>query len=1005
MRRRGASKTLSLVAVGVLGIAVLIPGVASAQRIGGTVTDTTAGVLPGVTVEAESPSLIERVRTATTDGNGQYLIVALEPGTYTVRYILPGFSTVVREGIQLNTGFTATVDIELPVGSVEETVTVSGASPIVDIQNVEQRAVFDREIVDSIPTGKSFQSYALLVPGMGAAGSSTYGTSLTQDAGGLTTQIWQRVAIHGGTANDMQTEVNGLDVGDSGVQGANLSVWPDTNLEEISVEYSANSAEIETGGVRINMIPKEGSNQFAGAFFTTFSFKDLHADNLDDELRAQGLESGTIMDEVWTVNPSLGGAIIQDKLWFFAAHTTQRANVQAAGTFHAVDPTAFMFEPDLSRPAIDDTLVREQSVNLTYQMTSKDKVKLMWSNSTTDRPHYIQGNTLLSVFLAPEAALKQAIRTNTYQATWVRPQTNRLLFEAGASHQPVSFRMRWTENADPYIPGILDAPDLIAHRNGGGLFGWTHRHRFYTHDAVRGSMSYVTGSHNIKVGFTTTLMDESVENKSFTWTDYLTLNGGPFRASFRMPTFTKVFVKPNLGIYAQEQWTLDRLTVNAGVRLDYYKSGYHDQTRSVAVWNPVEDFVPGMTAVTWKDMQPRLGVAYDLRGDGRTALKASLGRYGERSQADFARELNPITSNIRQQRSWADGARCIDPEVCIPGDGIVQGDPFNFAPNGELTNANTNPAWGTPAITEFFDQDWAFGWGNRPGNWEMSVSIQQELLPRLSVDVGYFRRAFHNLSIEDNRAVGAADYDQFSVTVPTDSRLPGGGGYSLNAVDINPNSIRVADRIRTSVDNFGGQGRTWNGLDFTIDTRLENLLLQGGFSTGRTSLDYCALQGELPEALPAINPRGADISALEYCDVTGSWVTDVKLLGSYTLPYDIQVAGTFQSQPGPERGAEVTFRNPDIVPSLGRPHTDGGVAIDVLEPGTVFGERMNQFDFRLTKIISLGGGTRLRAMFDIFNVFNSNPVTIEEYGYGANYLRPLVIIPGRLAKFAFQIDF
>ena len=990
--RQPVSCLLRAVAVACL---LLIPSMASAQRIGGTVTDTTGGVLPGVTVEAESPGLIERVRLATTDGNGQYLIVALEPGSYTVRYTLPGFSTVVREGIVLNTGFTAAVDIELAVGDIAETITVSGASPIVDIQNVEQRAVFDREIVETIPTGKSFQSYALLVPGMGAAGSSTYGTSLSQDSGGLTAQIWQRLAIHGGIAGDMQTEVNGMDVGDSGVQGANLGFWPDTNLEEIAVEYSANSAEIETGGVRINMIPKEGSNQFTGAFFTTFSFKDLHADNLDQDLMDRGLQSGTLMDEVWTVNPNIGGPIIQDKLWFFAAHTTQRANVQAAGTFHAQDPSAFVFEPDLSRPAIDDTLVREQSLNLTYQATSKDKLKVLWSNSSTTRPHYIQGNTLLSVFLAPEAALKQAIRTNAYQATWVRPHTNRLLFEAGVSHQPVSFRMGWTENANPDIPGILNLPDLIGSRNGGGVFSWTHRHRYYAQNAYRGSMSYVTGSHNLKFGFTSGQLQETVDNKSNTWTSYLTLNGNPLQARFAVPTNTNVFASPNLGIYAQEQWTLDRMTVNAGARLDYFKAGYNDQTRPVAVWNPTLFLVEGATAVSWTDLQPRLGVAYDVRGDGRTALKASFGRYGERTATDFAQELNPISNNIRQDRLWSD----------FNGDGIVQGDPFNFAPNGELTNSNTNPAWGQPIITDFFDEGWSTGWYNRPGNWEMGASIQQELIPRLSVDLGYFRRVFHNLSVENNRAVGPGDYDQFTVDIPSDPRLPGGGGGTLSAFDLNPGSIRLPDRVRTGVDNFGGQTQTWNGFDMTVDARLQDVLLQGGVSTGRTSLDYCGLQQELPESTTVIGIRGGNLAALDYCQATSKWVTDLKLLGSYTLPYDIQVAGTLQSMPGPERGAEVTYRNADVLPSLGRPLTAGTVSINVLDPGAFYGERMTQVDFRVTKILNLGGGTRLRAMFDIYNVFNGNTVTIEEYGFGANYLNPLVIIPGRLAKFAFQFDF
>jgi hypothetical protein len=335
----------------------------------------------------------------------------------------------------------------------------------------------------------------------------------------------------------------------------------------------------------------------------------------------------------------------------------------------------------------------------------------------------------------------------------------------------------------------------------------------------------------------------------------------------------------------------------------------------------------------------------------------------------------------------------------------VQGDPFNNAPNGELFSTNTNPAWGIPVTTDFFDPEWAFGWGNRPGNWELSASVQHEVVPRVSMDVGYFRRAFFNQSVVDNRVVGPADYDEFSVTVPVDPQLPDGGGYTVSTVDIKPTSIRVPDRLRTGVGNFGGQRQIWNGFDVAVDARLSGVLLRGGFSTGTSTLDYCTLQTELPEALTAINLRGGNISALEHCRSTSNWLTDIKLIGAYTFPYEIQVAATLQSQPGPERGARVQFTNADILPSLGRLHTQGGALINVIEPGTVYGERFNQLDFRVTKLLALGGTARLRAMLDVFNLFNSNAVTREEYGYGANYLRPLVIQPGLLVKFAFQLDF
>ena len=311
----------------VLAILLLLPAAAGAQQIGGTVTDTTGGVLPGVTVEARSDALIEGVRSAVTDGNGQYLIVALAVGSYDITFSLPGFGTVLREGVELSSGFTANIDIQLGVGDIAETITVSGATPVVDIQNVEQRAIMDREVIDSIPTGKSFQSYALLVPGM--SGHDSYLTSLSQDQGGITGQTLQRLAIHGGNQEDQQLEINGMDVGDSLTQGANYSVFPDSNFEELAFNYSGSPAEIESGGVRINMIPREGRNDWSGHFFTTFAFQALNADNIagDTDLLAQNPSlTPTLIDEVWTVNPVVGGPLVRDRVWFFATHTSQKAD-------------------------------------------------------------------------------------------------------------------------------------------------------------------------------------------------------------------------------------------------------------------------------------------------------------------------------------------------------------------------------------------------------------------------------------------------------------------------------------------------------------------------------------------------------------------------------------------------------------------------------------------------------------------------------------------------------
>lgn len=995
-----------IVLAGVALALLLAPGIAHAQRIGGTVTDATGAVLPGVTVEARSPALIEQVRSVVTDGSGQYLIVALEPGSYSVTFSLTGFRAVVREGIQIRTGFTANVDVQLSVGAVAETVTVSGATPIVDIHTIEQRQVIDRQIIDTIPTGKSFQSYALLVPGMG--GGNSFFTSLSQDVGGMSTGQTQRMFIHGGKDQDQQLEINGLDTGDVVLPGANYSFFPDGNFEEVSVDYAGNSAEVETGGVRINMIPREGGNRFRGHFFTTFTFPDLQADNVDQELRDRGLTRGVSVEEVWTVNPAVGGPIVKDRLWFFAAHTTQIADILPADIFFARDPTALVYVPDLSRPASDRTTAREQSVNLTLQATGKDKAKLYWTNSATDKPRTLAGKKLPPLFITPEAAISTEARTNTYQAVWVRPHTNRLLFEAAYSHQPVGYSLLPTDVAVTTLPGVLEATTLTASRNMSPWFsGATQRLSPKRTDSVRAAASYVTGSHNLKFGMNAVYLRTRTENQSENnWINVNTFAGRAFRANFRTPG-TATNEARTLGVFGQEQWRVERVTVNAGVRFDYNREWYPDQVLPASIWQPQDFSISGQTAVIWKDVQPRLGVAVDLFGNGRTALKASATRAGQRDAANWAAALNPGLSNTLQSRAWTD----------FDSDGFPDGNPLDPAPNGELTSANTNLAFGRPIVTTFFDEDWRYGWGQRRSNWELSGSVQHQLGAGVSVDVAYFRRMYANFSEIDNRAVGTNDFDRFSLTVPTDARLGSSAGRVLGFFDLKPTSVRLPDEIRTSADDFGGERETWRGLDFGINARMRGLMLQGGLSTGRTSIDYCDLQSQLPERLAATTATGSvtraaaagggDTVPNDYCRRGTNWLTQVKLIGSYMLPYGIQVAGTLQSQPGPERAAIYRFSAAELVAALGRPATlfPGGLSTNVIEPGTVYGDRFNQVDLRFTKIIKLPSALQLRAMFDLFNVFNANSVTLEQYAVGPTYLAPQAILPGRLAKFAFQLDF
>ena len=266
-------------ACAVLSAMILAPAVAKAQTgtIAGVVKNTTGSSLPGVMVEAASPALIEKTRTATTDDKGQYKIVDLRPGIYTVTFALQGFGTVKREGIEITTQFTALVNAELRVGAIQETVTVTGETPVVDTQRVQQVNVMTRDVIDAVPTGKTFQNIGVLVPGVVVGAGGTGATPY--DVGGSSGEQQVQMAIHGGATADMVVQMDGMRFNNLCGSGSFTGVsGNDGGVEQIAFETGAISAEMGTGGIRVNLIPKEGGNTFKGGFFLNGTSGSLQSD-------------------------------------------------------------------------------------------------------------------------------------------------------------------------------------------------------------------------------------------------------------------------------------------------------------------------------------------------------------------------------------------------------------------------------------------------------------------------------------------------------------------------------------------------------------------------------------------------------------------------------------------------------------------------------------------------------------------------------------------------------
>jgi hypothetical protein len=987
---RFRASLLCRVALVILGVTSL-PALAGAQSaIAGVARDPSGAVLPGVTVEAASPVLIEKARTVVTDSNGQYRIVDLFPGTYTVTFVLSGFNTVRRDAVEVPAEFVVTVNAEMPVGALQETVTVTGESPVVDLQSARRQRTLDSELIQSLPTVRSYAGLVRLIPSM---------------IGGSNNVVLQPTMIvfggQGGRSNEGRVQVNGLNTGAS-LNGGGVSGYRQDleNATEVSISTSGGLGEAEVGGPAMNIIPRTGGNRYTAHLYATGFNDALQSSNYTPRIREAGLALPNEVNYNYDISGSSGGPILRDRLWYFT-QSYYRGSGNDVPIYHnrnAGDITKWTYEPDLGRPAKSDSNGPIQpNLRLTMQVTPRNKLDLFWDEQ-------ISSNSI------GQGSADDSPETGGWNHGWQRVQqvkytstvTNSLLLEAGVGtylsnwntrERPGNNRdlIQVTEQCSRGCPVNGDIPGLTYRGQATWSADWIGAHTW------NAAAAYITGTHNMKVGYQGAF---HVDNRApgGQTVSYRVDNGVPNQITQRLRDY-RTFARVRYhAFYAQDQWTANRLTLSGALRYDHSWSEYPEQQIGGTRFLPEITVFPARRGVEgYHDVSPRVGVVYDVFGTGKTALKFNAGRYLEaavNANGNYSSLLPASVIPTTVTRTWTDRDGDFHPD-CDLLNPQSQTATVDFC--GRISNLN----FGKSSPSTFYDPKIMEGWGVRPADWQIGVTVQHEVLARVSLEVGYARRWLQNFTVTDNLLQAATDFTPFSVTAPLDPRLPDGGGHLIGGLfNANDNVAALSNNYRTYAPIYGEQSQIYNGLEVNVRARLRNgLQVQAGSSTGETVSDNCEIRAALPESNPT-NP---------YCHNAPGITTRVTGAASYTVPgVDVLLSATFQSSPGSVLAANYRFTTADVRSSLGRNLSNNatGVTINLLKPGEARGERVNQIDFRVGKRLQYG---RMRSTIsvDIFNLLN--PDTVLGYNQtfvpGGTWLRPTSVMTARTVKFTIQHDF
>lgn len=911
--------------------------------ITGIVSDTSGAILPGVSVTITSDRLIEGSQTYTTDATGSYRFDRLPPGSYSIKFELQGFKTVEQSGVAMSAAFVATISPKLEVGSLEETITVTGQSPAVDVRSNVQQTIMSQEILEGVPTGRDPWSLAKLIPGVQVA---------TYDVGGTQSIQQSSMSSHGSNTNDVSYNIDGATVNwPGGGGGATMMYYDQGMFEEVNYMTSAIPAEQLAGGVSINMVTKSGSNTWRGNARYSFANDDLQAENWADTQQINPNFLGNPTEKTYDFNLSGGGALVQNKVW-------------VSGTYRkwVVNKLVNAKNPDGTQ-ALDDNDLKNYSGKVVFQLSPNNKIQgsYLWNDK-------IRGHRRDTPpeFMEDAASLVQTNPVQTTQAKYTGIR-NRMVFESNFSVMDGQTNYTYQPGTDPLAIRRVDnarseatiAATREEHQPNSrhqfdnvvsiGKTGWGGEHLFK--GGVQWGRLYYESDYAVQG-------DHYVEYN----------NGVPTQVrQFNSPTVSKN-VATVLGLFFQDSWSLNRLTLNLGARWDRYVGTLPEQSagqnRFIGPRSVPETEVINQNIGVW-----RAGASYDLMGNGRTAVKASYSRYGLQVGIDRVTAVNPL-SNGNRTCPWT------DPN----GDGIFQESEVNVAQCGAFSGG-----------VGFRYAD-GIKW---PYSDEATVGFETQLPGEVRFGTMYYYRTNREQFANRNMAVPTSAYTPFTLTVPN-----GPGGSLASPVPTTVTGYNLAAAFQglndTVRDNDSFLDTNYHGIEFTGTKRFSKLWqMQAGLTLGRNRGGVTNGTVDLNDPNVTMNPEGI---------VGNDSTVAFRLSGSYLLPWSLNLAGSLIANNGYPYQSNYSISRA-FAATQGVALTRATQTVTLSERGDERFDDVTMMDIRLSRQFSFGGGRSFTPQIDFFNITNADTTTALNTQVGTSYLYPSEILSPRIIRVGFSLNF